>query len=181
MQAGHICHIFNRGNNRQDISFCRENYKYFLRKVGKHLKPHLDVLAYCLMPNHFHFLVYLKEDFNRINYSKDLAVTLRSYTRGINKKYNRIGSLFQQHTKVKNITESANPEYYAFICFNYIHQNPVKAKLVEKYQDWDMSSFAEYFEPKNRFLCNIELASNLLNLPIEQKAFLSLKKCDFRK
>ena len=62
---GHIYHIYNRGNNKQLIFFKDENYRYFLRKVKSNMLPLTDILAYCLMPNHFHFLVVVKEGLTR--------------------------------------------------------------------------------------------------------------------
>lgn len=55
---GHLFHIYNKGNNRQEIFFRDENYLYFLRKVRKYIQPYCDILSYGLMPNHFHFLIY---------------------------------------------------------------------------------------------------------------------------
>ena len=52
-----LYHIYNRGNNKQRIFFKPENYLYFLKKVRTYIHPNCDILAYCLMPNHFHFLV----------------------------------------------------------------------------------------------------------------------------
>lgn len=57
--TGHLYHIYNQGNNKQKIFFCRENYFYFLRKIEKHVLPFADVLAWCLMPNHFHLMVHV--------------------------------------------------------------------------------------------------------------------------
>lgn len=56
-ETGDIYHIYNQGNNRQRIFFDRENYLFFLRKMREHLLPHVNILAYCLMPNHFHWMV----------------------------------------------------------------------------------------------------------------------------
>ncbi|RLD54507.1 MAG: hypothetical protein DRJ05_14530, partial [Bacteroidetes bacterium] len=56
-KTGYIYHIYNRGNNKNKIFFSRDNYLFFLKKTRKELSDHLDFLAYCLMPNHFHFLV----------------------------------------------------------------------------------------------------------------------------
>lgn len=56
-----IYHIYNQGNNKQIIFPEERNYIFFLKKVRKHLLPCVDILAYCLMPNHFHFLIYTNE------------------------------------------------------------------------------------------------------------------------
>jgi len=60
-ESGHIYHIFNQGNNRQMIFFDRENYLFFLRKMRTHILPFADILAWCLMPNHFHLMVYVNQ------------------------------------------------------------------------------------------------------------------------
>jgi len=57
--SGHLYHIYNQGNNRQNIFLNRENYLFFLRKIQKHVLPFADILAWCLMPNHFHLMVYI--------------------------------------------------------------------------------------------------------------------------
>jgi putative transposase len=59
-EPDHIYHIFNQGNNKQKIFFEKENYLYFLRKVHDHIKPYADILAWCLMPNHFHLMVFIR-------------------------------------------------------------------------------------------------------------------------
>jgi len=56
-EEGYIYHIYNQGNNRQKIFFNRENYLYFLRKINTYILPYGDILAWCLMPNHFHLMV----------------------------------------------------------------------------------------------------------------------------
>lgn len=56
-----IYHIYNQGNNRQQIFFKPENYLFFLKKMREYLLPHGDLLCYCLMPNHFHWLMYVRE------------------------------------------------------------------------------------------------------------------------
>lgn len=53
---GNYYHLLNRGNNKEDIFLTDDNYHYFLKKWRKYVLPYNEVLTYCLMPNHFHFL-----------------------------------------------------------------------------------------------------------------------------
>jgi len=136
---GHYYHLYNRGNNRQAIFFERENYLYFLRQFRQHLvEQTLDVIAYCLMPNHYHFLVCLRED----TLSEKMGVLSLSYTKAINKRLNRCGSLFQGPFQAIHVDQEA----YLLNLSRYIHLNPVKAGLVEKPEEWEFSSYPEYVE-----------------------------------
>ena len=128
------------------------------------LSKHIDILAYALMPNHFHLLISTKKDFNRTSYSNDLRILLSSYTRAINKQEGRSGSLFQQNTKSKSLSIDADINY-PFTCFHYIHQNAMKAGIVDKLEDWPYSSFLDYIGKRNGTLCNQSLAKRLLDLP----------------
>ena len=125
IEKGYIYHIYNQGNNRQKIFFDGENYLFFLKKIKSYILPYADILAWCLMPNHFHLMVYVREsqcltssealtnDANNsqsLNQSQTLTkrtlnesigIMLRTYTRAINKQENRTGSLFKEHTKAE--------------------------------------------------------------------------------
>ena len=165
-----IYHIYNRGNNKQLIFIKEINYSFFLNKIDKHLKPYIDVLSYCLMPTHFHFLVYSSDQFNTELFSNHFKIFLSSYTRAINIQEKRTGSLFQQNSKAKRLTyetSASNDCDYGIICFNYIHQNPYAAGLVKKIEDWEYSSFKDYIDIRNRTLCNKTAAFSLLNLPVD--------------
>ena len=59
-EAEQLYHIYNQGNNRQKIFFTRENYLFFLQKIQTYILPYADILAWCLMPNHFHLMVLVK-------------------------------------------------------------------------------------------------------------------------
>lgn len=59
--SGEIYHIYNRGNIHQKIFFESKNYLFFLEKMKKHLLPYCNLLTWCLMPNHFHWMVKVKE------------------------------------------------------------------------------------------------------------------------
>lgn len=116
IEPNHIYHIYNQGNNRQRIFFNPENYLYFLKKIKRHVLPYADLLAWCLMPNHFHLLVVAKADHSdRVTWrhpvtgehpvavshplNNSIAVMLRSYTRAINIEQKRTGSIFREGTK----------------------------------------------------------------------------------
>lgn len=118
---GQVYHVFNRGNNRGQVFFEDENYLFFLRKARKYILPFADIICYCLMPNHFHFLIMpnqkasepgtilkpgSKFDVDKNIYqekmSQNIGILLSSYTQAVNRKYNRSGSLFRAKTKVKD-------------------------------------------------------------------------------
>jgi putative transposase len=58
-EKDYIYHLFNQGNNRQPIFYSSENYLFFLKKIKSHVIPFADLLAWCLMPNHFHLMIYV--------------------------------------------------------------------------------------------------------------------------
>ncbi len=132
-------HIYNRGINSENIFKERENYIYFLKKYKLRFLNKFDTIAYCLMPNHFHFLIQVKAD-EIENLSLEFGIFLRSYTQAINKRFKRTGSLFQQHSKAKLVDD----EKYFLTLVIYIHQNPIRAKLVDKSEDWEFSSYKDF-------------------------------------
>ncbi len=161
-----IYHIYNRGNNKQILYFQERNYDFFLRKVVKELQPHLDFLSYCLMTNHFHLMVCTKHDIDTRKFSGSLRTLLSSYTRAIQKQEHITGSLFQQNSKSHEITDN----HYAQTCFHYIHQNPLKAGLVKRIEDWPYHSFNEYWKG-DKGICNTKLGKELLTIPNQPDRF----------
>ena len=203
---GHIYHVYNRGNNLQTVFFTRENCLFFLEKFRKHILPHADILAWCLMPNHFHLMISvnrveveisdqvasirasegftlsetLTKSLRTRTLNDSIGIILRSYTRAIQKQQRTTGSLFQKKTKGLCLTESqgVSPAYfnthfgtignldlpetnYLNVCFNYIHQNPVSGKLVANPEDWEFSSYRDYYCGRKGKLINRELAKEL--------------------
>lgn len=143
-------HLYNRGVNRGLIYFSERNYEYFLYKMGFQFQEKTIVLAYCLMPNHFHLLVQIKSlEFVH----KSLQPFLISYTRSVNIDQNRIGPLFQGRYQANLICDDSN----LLDCVKYIHLNPVKAGLVIAPQDWDFSSYRGYFSYKNSSFVNTSI------------------------
>lgn len=177
-KANNIYHIYNRGNNRQNIFLSERNYIYFLEKVRKYITPTCDILAYVLMPNHFHFLIHADHrtqvtvtniSFTNNVLSEGIRLMLSSYTKGINKQEDRTGNLIQQKTKSKCVYDAeVNDLQYVTTCFHYIHQNPVMAGLVSKNGDWIYSSYRDYVGLRNGSLPNKSLANEKLHLSIPE-------------
>lgn len=134
---GQYYHLYNRGNNRDKIFFERENYLFFLRRFRYYLvQDTLDVNAYCLMPNHYHFLVYLRKG----DFSQKMQAFTLSYTKAMNKRYRRCGSIFQGRFQAILV----DSDEYVLRLSRYIHLNPVKAGLVQCPEHWEFSSYLEY-------------------------------------
>jgi putative transposase len=182
-----IYHVYNRGNNKQPIFFNDKNYIFFLKKIREEWRDYCEILCYCLMPNHFHFLIvpnekacdniFLGDKLTHIqNLSKTIGKTLSSYTKAINIQNETTGNLFQKKTKAKCLSEiqisqnKFSARDYALTCFHYIHQNPLVAKLVKELNEWKYSSYPDFYGYRNGTLCNKKLAIELLSLsPLEFK------------
>ncbi|MDZ7659095.1 transposase [Fodinibius sp.] len=158
-----LYHVYNRGNNSQFIFYSSENYFFFLKKMRILLIPNVKMLAYCLMPNHFHWLIWVKP-VEKTCLNKNIGTLLSSYTQAINKRYGRTGSLFQQKTKA---IELANRNY-AQTCFHYIHQNPIRANLVKNMEDWPFSSYIDYANLRDGSLISKEFTHKYLEITEKQ-------------
>lgn len=184
-----IYHIYNRGNQKQRIFFTRNNYLFFLEKVRKYWYPYCDILCYCLMPNHFHFMIKTNEStvqlfrkkessglINWTNFSWGTQQMLTHYTRAIQQQEHFTGSLFTQNTKSKQVCSEWSWEDYTLWCFRYILQNPVKAKLVKHFEQWEFSAYRDFAGIRNGTLCNIALASE--ELAFDLNSFETLLEID---
>ncbi len=133
-----IYHIVMKGNNGQQIFFDGEDYERFLSVLSECKKTDkFSLYAYCLMGNHIHLL--LKEGKAELGLVMKRITT--KYVYWYNRKYSREGHLFQGRYK----SECVENEEYFFTAVRYIHQNPIKAGLCEKAEDYAYSSFNEYF------------------------------------
>ncbi|MBT1701271.1 transposase [Fulvivirgaceae bacterium PWU4] len=173
-QADNFYHVFNRGNNKQVIFPRKENYNFFLKKLRMLIVPNCNVISYCLMPNHFHLLIHVTTRGNQLLSSSGRMQTLErklgtlqsSYTRAINIQESKTGSLFQPKCKVIELDE-----IHLVACFHYIHQNPVKAGLCSKFENWNFSSYREYCSEFSENICNREIAYDVLQLPRNPEQF----------
>jgi len=153
-------HIYNRGNNRENIFIEDDNYLYFIKLLKKYLIPILDIYSYCLLPNHFHLIVKIKA-------KKQLPLVIRTgktklyqpfsnmfnaYTKAINKRYARRGSLFQEHLKRKEITD----EKYLRSLIIYVNTNPTHHGIAN-YSDYKFSSYRELVTEKSELISKNEV------------------------
>lgn len=130
------------------------------------------------MPNHFHFMVSTFNNFDHEKFSNGFRILLSSYTKAINLQEKRAGSLFQQNSKAKCLTALTNykSNSYGLVCFNYIHQNPINAGLVNRMEDWEFSSFRDYIGLRNGNMCNKTLAYDFIGMPKSKEEFYKLSK-----
>jgi len=178
---GEIYHVYNRGNNKNPIFFKNSNYDFFINKVRNSWLKFCDIYSYCLMPNHFHFMlqpnsigctnITLNEKSTHLQkLSKIIGTTLSSYTQAINVQNGTIGSLFSKKTKSKCISDPTliknnfSITDYLINCFNYIHANPLEAKLVTSLKDWPYSSYLDYYYSRENSFCNKSLAFERIGL-----------------
>ena len=136
--TGHYYHIYNRGANRERIFFNQENYAHCLRLVRKYSQEYqIAIIAYCLMPNHYHFL--LRQDGETL-ISHFIGVLFNAYAQALNRENGRSGALFEGRFKDVHIDNYA---YLLHLC-RYIHGNPVKAGLVPMPEAWAFSNYLEW-------------------------------------
>jgi len=129
-------HLYNRGGDRAVVFFLEDNYRYFMRLLeAKAARESIGIVAFCLMPNHFHLLIRPGRDHS---VSRFLNSLLGSYVQGLNAARNRVGPLFQGRTRSVHV---ARDEFLAHVA-RYIHLNPVAASLVPRPQDWPYSNYA---------------------------------------
>ncbi len=153
-------HIFNRATGKEKLFVEADNYYFFLQKFKYHIQPIADTYCWCLLPNHFHFLVRIKQE----QFVKDAFVVVKkkepasyaelqdflmerfanccnSYTKAFNKKYARKGSLFIDYLKRVPIDN----DHQLLSTIFYIHKNPVHHGLCSEIDAWQWSSYKTFF------------------------------------
>jgi len=135
---GQYYHFYNRGAHRVSIFKEPDNYLFVLRKIKEYVIAfRLTMIAYCLMPNHYHFLT--RQDGDQAAGLLPQRV-FNSYSKAYNKRYGHSGTLFEDNYKVKPVVKSS---HLLHLC-RYIHGNPVKDGLVADPADWPYSNYLEW-------------------------------------
>ena len=106
LEPDYFYHIFNRGNNKENLFIEYENYSHFLKLVKNHLVAVAEIYSYCLLKNHFHLVLKIKskreveKNFSIDKIHQPFSNLFNAYTKAINKKYNREGSLLDRKSVV---------------------------------------------------------------------------------
>lgn len=179
-------HIYNRGNNRERIFFEPDNYLFFLKKIKEHLVPVADVLVYCLMPTHYHIVGRIKQtsEISKISEVLDAQISTMvsnrsplstammklsvSYTKAINKRFQRTGVLFQGQFQAKPVL---NSPYLLNLC-RYIHGNPVKDGLVADIAQWPYSNYLEWIGERDGKLIDKTFVQDNFDTSDEYRKFV---------
>jgi REP element-mobilizing transposase RayT len=144
LEHGFTYHIFNRANNKDLMFYESWNYFHFMDLFDKYISDLVDVYAYCLIPNHFHFLVRVKDLYelpDHVDPNKPLwrsfSNFFNAYTKKINQCYERRGSLFQERYRRKRVITKKN-----FLnLLKYIHFNPSRHEIAEDFREYPYSSY----------------------------------------
>ncbi len=149
-----VYHVMTRGINRQNIFQDREDRIVFLDKLSK-TKESSDciIYAFCLMSNHVHLIIGEGKE----PIGKTMKRLGSSYVYWYNQKYGRVGHLFQGRFH----SEPVNVETYMLVALRYIHQNPVKAGIVQNCKDYPWTSYHEYINPSKQFITDTGLGIDI--------------------
>jgi REP element-mobilizing transposase RayT len=170
LAPGRYYHIYNRGINSENLFREVRNYNYFLRKYVQFLIPVVDTFAYCLLKNHFHLLIHVKDEITLYRFynkkkksnrhkngglhsaefivSKQFARLFSSYTQTINRAYRRTGSLVETPFNRIEVPD----EVYLTELIRYIHLNPKKHGFVDDFRNYGYSSYSHHLNDPGGFL-----------------------------
>ena len=133
---GAIYYVTSRGDHNEEIFKASGDYQTYLTLLNKYKEKHgFKLFSFCLLPNHLHLLIELKEGLTLSDVMHDLS---SNYTKYFNGKYSRKGHLFQERYKVV----LAQKQIYLAPISEYIYQNPVKLGLCKNAEEYEYSGLA---------------------------------------
>jgi REP element-mobilizing transposase RayT len=179
LESDNFYHIFNHAIGKENLFLSCDNYEFFLNKYSLHIEPIADTLAYCLMPNHFHFIVRIKESpidisseaypaFSEFDNLKRESLYLshifgnlfNSYTKAFNKQQKRRGKLFLDNF-VRIQIDSGK---YLKNVIQYVHYNPIHHGFSNSLTEWKFSSFNSFLLNNDTFIKRNEVLELFDNL-----------------
>ena len=141
LEKDHYYHIYNKGINGTSIFFNEQNKVYFLKQFNYYLSGSVSIYAYCLMDNHFHFVIKINHETELV--TQKFSNFFNSYVKSVNKENDRTGSLFEKHFKRIRLE---NEDYLRNLII-YVHLNP-KNHLDENFEDFKYSSYQSFLSAK---------------------------------
>ncbi len=161
-----IYHIYNRGCNKDNIFFNKENHLYLLRLMEKFKDSYkIEIIAYCLMPNHYHLLMQQKSAKPISSYIQKI---FNGYVQAINKQQNRSGTLFEGRSK----SILVDKEEYLIHLIRYIHINPVVANIIKKPEQWKYSNYLEWIGKREGSLFSKKVFNSLFDSNKQYQSFV---------
>jgi putative transposase len=152
-------HVCNRGANREPNFRSDENYRFLLGRVKKSANEgQVSVIAYCLMPNHYHFVLRQESECSVGDF---VQAVFSSYSKAFNKMYDRSGTLFEGPFRAIPVMKE---KYLIHLC-RYVHRNPLDAGLVANLEDWHYSNYLEWIGKRKDTLVDREFFARLLHRP----------------
>lgn len=158
LKFGQSYHIYNRGVNGAPLFFEERNYEYFLRLYKKHITPIADTFAFCLLKNHFHFVLKIREasiiseetgvETVQEDPSQRLSNFFNGYSKSINKAYGRTGPLFERAFKRREVPS----QRYFYQLILYTHLNPQKHGVISDFRTYPYSSYHLLLSDQPTFL-----------------------------
>ncbi len=168
LEYGKFYHIYNRGTNSCNLFYKNDNYEHFLHLYDKYISSVAETFAWVLMKNHFHLLVRIKKE-NEISFPKNLrgfknlegldrinkqfSNLFNAYSKAINKRYHRTGSLFEHPFRRIPVNTNNQLRYLVY----YIHHNPIHHGFCDHYLDYTWSSYLTMISPKETKLKRYEV------------------------
>ena len=158
LQYGTVYHIVNRGNNKGNIFNEERNYVHFLNLWKKHIAPVADTYGYCLLKNHFHAMIFVKNQADiEVERSPSQAFSnfFNAYAQGFNKAYSRVDALFK-HPFGRIIVDDAAYQNHLLL---YIQTNAQKHGFVEDFKQYPHSSYHSHLSNAPTLLLRDEVLS----------------------
>jgi len=151
---GVVCHVYNRGVNKEEIFKDDEDYLFYLKRLREYKdKFNINVICYNLIPNHYHYILEQLGDFPIVNLMRSLHT---SYGQYFNKKYKRVGPLFQDRFKQIVLEDNDKMLYLSA----YINANAKIHGIIDEAKDYKWCSYSDYLGLRNGTLCNKERIVN---------------------
>ncbi len=167
--TGEVYHLYNRGVLKSALYTTPGAYTVFIALIERHAQTnHIQVLAFCLMPNHFHLIVYVDEGGNVSKFMKELS---QGFSQWINWRHRRLGTIYQGRFNAKHIYDL---EYLFGVC-RYVHLNPVRGGLVRRPEDWEYSNYREMIGERSIYPFAAHVARNLGIVCEAYRAFVEEK------